>query len=91
MPRTQSDPNLGFKMIAQRLRPSMDEPGVHGGEYSVRPHMEDSMKFLKKLFTHQQQDASGAFPNMLSPPDNPLRKCFFSFPHNTRSWICFSQ
>eukprot|EP00980_Cylindrotheca_fusiformis_P009435 scaffold2065_cov107-Cylindrotheca_fusiformis.AAC.5 len=73
MSRTKSDPSMSFKSLAQRLRASnMDEKGVHGGEYSVRPSMEDSMKFLKKLFSHQH-DVAGSFPNMLSPPDNPLQ------------------
>jgi hypothetical protein len=51
-----------------------DERGVHGGEYSVRPNMQESMIFLRKLFTHQHQEAGKAsFPNFLSPPDNPMR------------------
>lgn len=51
-----------------------DERGVHGGEYSVRPNMQESMVFLRKLFTHQHQDGGKAsFPNLLSPPDSPMR------------------
>jgi hypothetical protein len=50
-----------------------DEPGVHGGEYSVRPNMQESMVFLRKLFTHQQGGAEQR--GLFSPPDSPMRKC----------------
>lgn len=46
-----------------------NEPGVHGGEYPVRPNMQESMVFLKKLFSHQQEGSQ--FTSLLSPPDNP--------------------
>lgn len=50
-----------------------DERGVHGGEYSVRPNMQESMVFLRKLFTHQHE-GTGNFPgNQFSPPDGPMR------------------
>jgi hypothetical protein len=53
-----------------------DYESVHGGEYSVRPNMQESMVFLRKLFTHQQQqEGNTPFPNLLSPPDDPMRKC----------------
>jgi hypothetical protein len=52
-----------------------EERGVHGGEYSVRPNMQESMIFLRKLFTHQQQEAGDvSFRSTLSPPDSPLRE-----------------
>ncbi|GKZ00061.1 hypothetical protein MPSEU_000959500 [Mayamaea pseudoterrestris] len=44
------------------------ERGVHGGEYSVRPNMQESMVFLKKLFTQQPKDDAAMF----SPPDSPM-------------------
>ena len=56
IPRPKSDPNL-FKPASRGPRSTsvpIDEPGVHGGEYTVRPNMEESMTFLKKLFTHQK-------------------------------------
>jgi hypothetical protein len=58
-------------MMTKRSR-ALDDLGVHGGEYSVRPNMQESVTFLKKLFSHQQEGGNGAYPNMLSPPDNPL-------------------
>jgi len=52
-----------------------EERGVHGGEYSVRPNMQESMVFLRKLFSHQKQESGNAsFSNLMSPPDSPLRK-----------------
>jgi hypothetical protein len=50
-----------------------DEPGVHGGEYSVRPGRQESMVFLRKLFTHQQEGGM-VYPSLISPPDGPMRK-----------------
>lgn len=50
-----------------------DEAGVHGGEYSSRPNMQESMVFLRKLFTHQQEGGRG-LPSLRSPPDSPMRK-----------------
>jgi hypothetical protein len=48
---------------------------VHGGAYSVRPNMQESMVFLRKLFTQQHQhEGKTPFPNLLSPPDDPMRK-----------------
>ena len=54
----------------------MDYETVHGGEYSVRPNMQESMVFLRKLFTQQQQqEGHTPYPNnLLSPPDDPMRK-----------------
>jgi hypothetical protein len=78
MVRTKSDPNLRKRALGEGTKRSklpMDDPGVHGGEYSVRPNMEESMTFLKKLFTHQQDGRAG-FPRLLSPPDSPQRKFF---------------
>jgi hypothetical protein len=57
----------------------VDQETVHGGESDVRPNMQESMVFLRKLFTHQQQqEGSHPFPNLLSPPDDPMRK-FLTF------------
>lgn len=50
-----------------------EERGVHGGQTSVRPNVQESMTFLRKLFTHQQENVH-PFPNSLSPPDGPFRK-----------------
>ena len=74
LPRPKSDPNLnkGTPQTSKTLNYRQDEPGVHGGEYSVRPNIDESMTFLRKLFTHQQ--AGAAFPTLLSPPDNPQSK-----------------
>lgn len=83
--RIRSDPNLNSRIRspsnihANRHSTSgrdLDEP-VHGGEYSVRPNMEESMTFLKKLFSHHQESGT-TFPTLLSPPDNPVRKLFAS-------------
>jgi hypothetical protein len=73
--RTRSDPNL-FNSESQKkllFDASMDEPGVHGGNYTVRPNMEESMTFLKKLYSHQQE-AGTTFSTLLSPPDSPIRE-----------------
>lgn len=58
----------------------MDYETVHGGEYSVRPNMQESMVFLRKLFTQQQQqEGNTSYPNnLLSPPDDPMRTYFYS-------------
>jgi hypothetical protein len=73
--RTRSDPNLS-KAESQRKsrfdRPK-DEPGVHGGHYTVRPNIEESMTFLNKLYSHQK-DAGSTFPTLVTPPDSPVRK-----------------
>lgn len=82
--RTRSDPNLNSTIRsesnadAKRHSASehdIDEP-VHGGEYSVRPNMEESMTFLRKLFSHHQESGT-TFPTLLSPPDNPVCKLIF--------------
>jgi hypothetical protein len=49
-----------------------DEAGVHGGKYSIRPN--ESMVFLRKLFTHQQEGGRGLASSLRSPPDSPMRK-----------------
>jgi Zinc-ribbon, C4HC2 type len=52
-----------------------DERGVRGGEYGVRPNVQESMVFLRKLFTHQQQEGGGGgggYAGLISPPDGPL-------------------
>lgn len=69
-----------------RLRPrspgatnpyDVDEAGVHGGEYSVRPQMKESMVFLKKLVNYQQESGgiagSSGFRGLMSPPDGPIQ------------------
>ncbi|GAX11681.1 hypothetical protein FisN_7Lh049 [Fistulifera solaris] len=48
-----------------------DERGVHNGEFSVRPNVQDSMVFLRKLFTHQREGGD-AVKKLLSPPDGRL-------------------
>lgn len=51
----------------------VDEKGVHGGEFSVRPNMQESMVFLRKLFTHQHQEGGKAsIPNLMSPSDGDV-------------------
>ena len=50
-----------------------DHETVHGGEYSVRPNMQESMVFLRKLFSQQHQhEGKTQFQNLLSPPDDPM-------------------
>jgi hypothetical protein len=56
-----------------------EERGVHGGEYSVRPNMQESMTFLQKLFSHQQGGGT-TFPTLQSPPDSPLCKFLLAIP-----------
>ena len=77
-PRPKSDPNL-FKVSgndrARAVPVPLDEPVVHGGEYTVRPNREESMTFLKKLFTHQQEGAKTTLSPFMSPPDSPRCKC----------------
>jgi hypothetical protein len=48
-----------------------DEDPVHAGAYSVRPSKNESMVFLKKLVTHQQDQQ---LQTLISPPDSPLCK-----------------
>lgn len=72
--RTRSDPNLNSsRQVSSKF--DLDQP-VHGGEYSVRPNMEESMTFLRKLFSHHQE-AGTTFPTLLSPPDSPVCKLLF--------------
>jgi hypothetical protein len=49
-----------------------DRETVHRGEYSVRPNMEESMVFMKKLVSRQQEGGE-AYPGFRSPPDGPMR------------------
>ncbi|CAB9515260.1 GATOR complex protein WDR59 [Seminavis robusta] len=68
--RSNSDPLLPSLAPGKKVHME-NEPGVHGGEYAVRPNMQESMVFLRKLFSHQQE--GNAFPQtLLSPPDNPM-------------------
>jgi hypothetical protein len=72
--KVSSSPMLASVPLQGRLqRIDGDEAGVHGGEYSIRPNMQESMVFLRKLFTHQQDGGRG-FPSLRSPPDSPMRK-----------------
>jgi hypothetical protein len=72
--RTSSSPMLESLPMQGRLKSvDGDEAGVHGGEYSIRPNMQESMVFLRKLFTHQQEGGRG-LPSLRSPPDSPMRK-----------------
>jgi hypothetical protein len=74
MPRPMSDPNMiKAKRPTNTKYTFEEERGVHGGEYAVRPNMEESMTFLRKLFTHQQEGGT-SFPTLRSPPDSPLSK-----------------
>ena len=84
--RTKSDTNLTHHIMSKRSRVSLDEPGVHGGEYSIRPNMEESMTFLKKLFSHHQ-DGGGTF----LPPDNPLSKYKYEIILSFFCYVRFSQ
>lgn len=70
-------PNVSETGIARVFE---EERGVHGGEYSVRPGKQESMVFLRKLFTHQQT-VGNAFAAQFSPPDGPMRAylvCLFA-------------
>ena len=81
-PRPRSDPDF-LKGHYQGKTKQYDEPGVHGGEYSVRPNMEESMTFLRKLFNHQQEGGN-PYPTLLSPPDSPM--CKFPLCHNRQRY-----
>lgn len=85
--RTKSDGNLEKKFkrnydanatITARTNDSfrrmIRDAGFQGGEGNVRPNMEESMKFLKKLFTQPQEGGPSGFSTGLSPPDRP-RHC----------------
>lgn len=62
----------GNGTASKKMAQIENEPGVHGGEYPVRPNMQESMVFLRKLFSHQQE--GNPFPNLMSPPDSPMCK-----------------
>jgi hypothetical protein len=73
--RTRSDPNISQtdKQRKPCIDQTKDEPGVHGGHYTVRPNIQESMTFLNKLYSHQKE-AGTTFPTLISPPDSPVRK-----------------
>ena len=55
----------------------VDETGVHGGEYSVRPQMKESVVFLRKLVNYQQESGgiagSSGYRGLISPLDGPVQ------------------
>jgi hypothetical protein len=72
LPRIKSDSHM--RSLQKHLGvESHDERGVHGGIPSTRPGMQESMVFLRKLFTHQH-DGGNQMPTLFSPPDSPMRK-----------------
>lgn len=71
--RSSSDPMLDAIAPGKKVHIE-NEPGVHGGEYAVKPNMQESMLFLRKLFSHQQEGGNTFPPSLLSPPDNPQSK-----------------
>jgi hypothetical protein len=77
--RSTSDPVLKSGLSTGPIENDDEDRGVHGGDYGVRPNMQESMVFLRKLFTHQQDGGGSSFPNLFSPPDGPMRT-FNSFP-----------
>jgi hypothetical protein len=62
----------------ESFRNTMNDPGGfrRGEATAVRPNMEESMKFFKKLFTQPQDGGAAGFSTALSPPDSP-RRCKF--------------
>ena len=62
--RTMSVPNLSYS--AQTDKPIDDLP--------LRENMEESMTYLKKLFTHQQEGGITFPTTLLSPPDSKICK-----------------
>jgi hypothetical protein len=74
MTRMSSDSLIKAMPYLTGRRVDSDKETVHGGEYSVRPNMKESMVFLKKLYTHQNQHKGGpGYPGLQSPPDGPMR------------------
>lgn len=84
MVRTKSDGNLEKKYrpnydanatispsTGESLRRMMKESGFQVSGNSVRPNMEESMKFLKKLFTQPHEGGTAGFSTVVSPPDRP--------------------
>jgi hypothetical protein len=71
LPRVKSESHMKNLHRNMGLE-SNDERGVHGGIPSARPGMQESMIFLRKLFTHQH-DGGDQIPSLLSPPDSPMR------------------
>jgi hypothetical protein len=74
--------------LLHRRRFGDDDRGVHGGEYGNRPGMNESMVFLRKLFTHQQHEGgiTTTLPNLMSPLDGPMRKSIIAID----SWFCMT-
>lgn len=70
---THSDPMMQISPARQALSFHEEDRGVHGGEYSVRPNMQESVDFLRKLFIHQREggDTPG-MGSMVSPPDKRM-------------------
>jgi len=62
--RTMSVPNLS---MMSEIDKRMDDP-------PFRENMEESMTFLKKLFTHQQEGGITFPTTLLSPPDSKICK-----------------
>ena len=79
-PPRQQNKGLWNKSSKDCIYPAYDEQGVHGGEYSVRPNVQESMVFLRKLFTHQK-DGAESVSKLISPPDAPHSK-------NTPLYFC---
>jgi hypothetical protein len=54
---------------------SDEERGVHGGEYSKGPSMQESVVFRRKLFSHQQpaDGENTSIPAFLAPQQASLR------------------
>jgi hypothetical protein len=73
--RSGSDPNISKTETKRKsyINEKKDEPGVHGGHYTVRPNIQESMTFLNKLYSHRKE-AGTTFPTLLTPPDSPVRK-----------------
>lgn len=70
--KARSDPTLVIQIERQdNLSKVMNEPGVHGGQYSIRPAQTESMTFLKKLLVSQQKGSGSTLPALMSPPDSP--------------------
>jgi hypothetical protein len=84
--RTHSDPNISKTEETRKscIDQTKDEPGVHGGHYTVRPNIQESMTFFNKLYSHQKE-AGTTFPTLISPPDSPVRK--FRMERNAFKWL----
>lgn len=67
--RHSSDPLLPTMTSSASKFQIENEHGVHGGVETTRPNMQESMVFLRKLFSHQQD--GNAFSSLV-PPDSPM-------------------